>query len=62
MEMSVTVHPCERKDKPVCSQVCNKKADKYECACEDDFQLLSDEKTCILSESFFLPCALGGRG
>ena len=30
----------------MCSQICNKKGEKYECSCKDGFKILKDGKTC----------------
>ena len=40
------VHPCDRKDEKACDQICNKVGDKHECACNKDFKLGDDKKTC----------------
>ena len=41
------MHPCDNKDKQLCSQICNKKGEKHECSCEDNFELEEDGKTCV---------------
>lgn len=40
------VHPCDKASNGGCKQICNKKKEKYECACEDGFVLAKDGKAC----------------
>ena len=42
------VHPCDKKTKGGCEQVCNKDGDNVICSCEpaEDFTLNTDGKTC----------------
>ena len=40
------VHPCDTGSNGGCSQICNKRNWKHECACEDGFVLGKDKKTC----------------
>ena len=43
----ILVHPCDREDKEFCSDICNKKGEDYECACEPNkYKLAADGKTC----------------
>ena len=46
MSLITSVHPCDRKDEKACDQICNKLSDKHECACNKDFKLGDDKKTC----------------
>ena len=46
IHLFITVHPCDRKDEQACDQICNKLGDKHECACNKDFKLKADNKTC----------------
>ena len=41
------VHPCDRKDKAFCDQVCNKNETSFECSCRDGFKFGEDGKTCV---------------
>ncbi len=43
---SSLVHPCDKASKGGCSQLCNKRKEKYECACKDGFLLGDDKRTC----------------
>ena len=36
------VHPCDRKNKGGCDQICTKNGDKYTCSCKSGFRLTSD--------------------
>ena len=40
------VHPCDTIGNAGCSQICNKKKQKYECACEEGYVLGKDRRTC----------------
>ena len=40
------VHPCDKASNGGCSQICNKRKHKFECACEDGFLLDGNGKTC----------------
>ena len=42
----ILVHPCDTVSNGNCSQICNKRKHKYECACEDGFTLEKDRETC----------------
>ena len=43
-----SVHPCDRTDIKVCSQVCTKASTSYTCSCRNDlYKLANDKKTCI---------------
>ena len=40
------VHPCDETKKGGCSQICNKRKEKYECSCEAGFVLGENNSTC----------------
>ena len=44
--ISTLVHPCDTAANGGCSQICNKKMEKYECACKSGFTLGQDGKSC----------------
>ena len=43
---SVLVHPCDTASNGGCSQICNKRKNTYECACDDGFIIGGDKRTC----------------
>ena len=42
----ISVHPCDKKSKGGCSQICNKRKDLHVCSCEAGFVLAKDKMTC----------------
>ena len=47
VECSYLVHPCDRKDKGGCSQICVKDGLKSKCQCKrPEFKLAANEKDC----------------
>ena len=40
------IHPCDKKDKGDCQQICEKDGTEAKCKCEKDFKLNDDGKTC----------------
>lgn len=40
------VHPCDEENNGGCSQICNKKEEKHECACEAGFVLGENQRVC----------------
>ena len=42
-----SVHPCDRKDKKFCDQVCNKNGTSHECSCNKGYKFAADGKTCV---------------
>ena len=48
------VHPCDKETKGGCSQICNKKGDEAQCACNDGYELdAQDGQTCNKSKPKF---------
>lgn len=49
----ILVHSCDTDINAGCSDICNKKGDGFECACEAGFELDSDKKTCVRGIAWF---------
>ena len=47
MLFSSLVHPCDKKTKAGCSQICNKVGKSAQCACKEGYKLASDKKFCV---------------
>ncbi len=48
------VHPCDTVSQGGCTQLCKKRKQKYQCACEDGFELGNDGKSCTKGAIRFL--------
>ena len=43
----ISVHPCDRRNKGGCSQICNRKDDRlYTCSCKPGFEIAKNKMTC----------------
>ena len=46
--LPLAVHPCDRKTKGGCEQICSKDGKKFQCECKHpEFKLAKDRKDCI---------------
>ena len=52
------VHPCDKKNKGGCEQICNKKGDGVICSCENGYKLFDDKKSCVKSMLCFSSISL----
>ena len=52
----LSVHPCDKRSKGGCSQICNRNGDKALCSCKPGYKLAKDGVTCDKGELISYNC------